>query len=136
MTTPTNGFSYQIRDDGIIVYHFQDARRATIDAWLAVSVQHDAEAIAQGKHSGRLYVVSPTALPTPYSLARLTEADNQATSSGLRESTAILVQNKLMYQLLATFAKRLPKRAQSTIRFFYDEEEAVAWLLENMKNNP
>ncbi|HLA42268.1 MAG TPA: hypothetical protein VJZ27_02465, partial [Aggregatilineales bacterium] len=49
-----DGFNVEYRSDGIIIYHAYTATRDTIDAWFDVTVKHDQEHLAMGRHIRRI----------------------------------------------------------------------------------
>jgi hypothetical protein len=122
------GFQFEERDDGIYAYHFYDTRRESLDQWFELTLRHDQEAHANSRHLKRLIWLHGLIMASPYALSTVRKAAD-LTPKGLRESVAVIVENGLVYRLIATFLSRLPaENARSVTRVFRDEASAVEWL--------
>jgi len=126
------GFSFEMRSDGVLVYHVADVRRETVDVMYAAIVHDDQDAADAGRHMLRLVVVAPGIIPTPYALAQVIAADRR-TPPNLRESNAVIVGSGVAYQLMAVFVNRLPQKLRSATQVFHDEESALRWLGERAR---
>jgi len=126
------GFSIKTRSDGIMVYHITDVRRKTIDAFFETMVQHDHEAAAEGRHLRRLFLITTSIMPSPYSVEKLNEA-GRLTPKNLRESNAVIIENSLTRQILAMVINRLPVNMRSVTRIFANEDLALSWLDERLE---
>jgi hypothetical protein len=123
-----DSFAVDYRDDGVIVYHFWDVHRETVDTWFEVTTKHDQEAFAANEHLRRIFYFHGTLMPTPYAFSLAHKAAD-LTPDGLVESVAIVVENLLVFQLIATFVNRLPiRQARSVTRIFRDVDSALEWL--------
>lgn len=130
--TKDTGFSYEIRDDGVIVYHLADLRRETVDAFVEISHNFDVEAFEAGRHSRCLLDISELSFPTPYAAKRI-QQNTEATPDGLKESYAVLTPTSAIYTFARTLISRLPGAKTRSIRLFRDEREAFAWLDERLE---
>ncbi len=120
------GFSVTYREDGIIVYHLADVRRSTIDTWVEISHQHEAEALAENRHLRRVMDIREAGFPTPYSTIKTADlAKNSAHE--LRKSFAILVRDSMSGEIIRNAMRHINKWVDST-RLFTDEQDALDWL--------
>lgn len=130
----TTGFSVEIRTDGILIYHIHEISPLTVDAYFETALQHDYEFAKQNKHLQRIFWFHHTFVPTAYAFSRVNEASH-LTPPHLRESVAIIVPSKVLYQIVSLFVKRLPNQLPRNVtQIFLDEESAVAWLHERDKS--
>jgi len=130
--TKNSGFSYEIRDDGIIVYHLNDLQRETVDEYIEVSHGFDVAAYEAGRHSRCLLDISELSFPTPYAVKRI-QQNTEASPDGLRESYAVLTPTSVIYTFARTVLSRLPRAKTQTIRLFHDKEGALQWLDERLE---
>ena len=130
--TKNSGFSYEIRDDGIVVYYLSDLRRETVDDFVEVSHNMDIAAYESGRHSRCLLDISKLSFPTPYAVRRI-QQNTEVSPDGLKESYAVLTPTSVIYTFARTVLSRLPYAKTQTIRLFHDEEEAYAWLEERLE---
>lgn len=121
------GFSAEYRDDGIIVYHFHDVNRESIDMWYDTTTRHDAEAALRGQPILRIIKLERMLIPTPYAFSRAKQAV-ELTPPNLREALAVVVPDTLAFQLIKLFINRLPPLAKASTRVFHNEEAALRWL--------
>jgi hypothetical protein len=129
----TPDFVVEERPDGIIVYHVYKISQAGTDAYFEAATKHDCEFAREGKHLRRIYWVHHTFVPTAYLFSRVNEA-TRLTPSNLQESIAVIVPNKVLYQIVNLFIKRLPEQhARNLSRIFLDEADALVWLEERDK---
>lgn len=129
MSDNPHGFTWHQRDDGIFVYHFDDMRRTTIDAWMQASLSNDYQAVEQQQHIRSIIDLRNAGWPTPYALNQVVKAA-QSTPSDLRESIAVLVKDAIGYRMAELALKRFDRKLQHASRLFRDENAALAWLQE------
>lgn len=122
----TAGFFVTYREDGIVVYRFEDASRATIDSWVEISHQHDLEYSAKGKHLRRMISIQPKVIPSPYALARAGHLESL--SPKFPESLAIIIPNNIAQTLISSFVKHLDYNNKYTVQIFRTEDEGIDWL--------
>ncbi|MAU10331.1 MAG: hypothetical protein CL607_10955 [Anaerolineaceae bacterium] len=128
----SSGFSYDIREDGIIVYRLANLRRDTVDEFVEVSRNFDVVAYEAGRHSRCLLDISKLSFPTPYAIKRLRE-NTESTPDGLKESWAVLAPTSRLYTFMMTNLKGLTKSKVQPVRLFQTEEEAFAWLEQRLE---
>lgn len=122
----SNGFSYQIREDGIVVYRLTNLDRETVDAFVAFTHEIDMKALETDCHSRCLLDVTALSLPTPYAVKRIQDSI-RSTPDALRESYAIITPTTMIYSFVRSVLNRLPQSETNSLRLFRDEAEAVAW---------
>lgn len=127
----TAGFFVTYREDGIIVYRFEDASRPTIDSWVEISHQHDLEYAAKGKHLRRMISIQPKVLPSPYALARAGYLES--ISPQFTESLAFIIPNAIAQTLVASFVKHLDYSSKYAVQIFRTEAEGIEWLNARLK---
>lgn len=131
--TKDSGFSYEIRDDGIIIYRLANLRRNTVDEFVEVSHNFDLDAFKAGRHSRCLLDISRLTFPTPYAIKRIKQ-NTEATPDGLKESWAVIAPTSRIYTFMMTNMKGLPLAKVQPIRLFRNEEEALAWLIARLED--
>lgn len=121
------GFTYEIRDDGIVVYHLTDLRRDSVDQFIEVSHNFDVQAFEEGRHSRCMLDISKLKFPTPYAAKRI-QQNSEATPDGLLESYAVVTPTSAIYTFARTILNHLPNAQAQSIRLFHDEASAIEWL--------
>lgn len=130
--TKDSGFSYEIRDDGIIVYRLANLRREAVDDFVEVSHNFDVAAYEAGRHSRCLLDISELSFPTPYAVKRI-QQNTEASPDGLRESYAVVTPTSAIYTFARTIINRLPHAKAQPIRLFHNADEAFAWLEQRLE---
>lgn len=120
------GFEWHIRDDDIIVYHFKDSRRDSVDKWITMTSQHRDAFIAQGKPTKRMWLFDATVMPTPYAVKKSIQLANDV-PEGMSTQVACVMANQHVYALMRYVFTQIEAR-KDFIRFFDDEVTALAWL--------
>ncbi|MAU10026.1 MAG: hypothetical protein CL607_09415 [Anaerolineaceae bacterium] len=119
-------FHFYVIDDFIDVYSLKDARRVTMDAYVAKAHERYGLANQIEAYSYTIYDVSSVTLPTPYAVAKASEI---ASISRFGESSAIVTPNSLLI-FVRSIINRVMTRGVVKNRFFTELDEAVAWLHE------
>lgn len=135
--TQVAGMRYYQRVDGIHVYSFTDSRRETVDALLTQGHQNDLDAHSRNEHM-RALVDGRGVWMTPYAIATLLKTAQQ-TPPGLKESTAVVLNDNFVTGVLVGVLHKLPRSVQANVRLFTSEAEALAWLnlrQEQLHDNP
>jgi hypothetical protein len=124
--TQIAGMRYYQQQDGIHVYSFTDSRRETVDALIAQGRKNDLDAHSKNEHM-RALVNARGIWMTPYGIATLLKSA-QHTPLGLKESTAVVLNDTFMTGVLIGLLQKLPRSVQANVRLFTSEADALAWL--------
>jgi hypothetical protein len=124
--TQVAGMRYYQRHDGIHVYSFTDSRRETVDALLAQGRKNDLDAHSKNEHM-RALVDGRGVWMTPYAIASLLKSA-QHTPPGLKESTAVVLNDNFMTGVLIGVLHKLPRSVQANVHLFTSEADALTWL--------
>lgn len=127
MSEPEIGFEWAIRDDGIIVYHFKDYRRATIDKFAETLRQHRDAHNAASKAIKRIWYIQDDVMPTPYAVKIVMQLAREMPAS-IRSQIACVLANSRIYALLRYVFSQIDSR-KDYIRFFNDGAAALEWLM-------
>lgn len=126
------GFSYEMREDGILIYRLANLHRDTVDAFVEFSHEHDIQAYEAGMHSRCLLDVSNLSFPTPYAIKRIRESISTS-PDGLRESYAVVTPTKPIYTFARGIMSNLPSSKTSSIHLFSSQEDALLWLTDRLQ---
>lgn len=121
------GFEWYIRDDGIIVYHFADSRRVTIDKFAETLRGHRDAYTAASKAIKRLWYFSDDMMPTPYAVKTAMQLAKEMLPT-LRSQIACVLANKRVSTMIRYTFSQIDAR-KDYIHFFNDEAAALEWLL-------
>jgi hypothetical protein len=123
------GYSRERLAGGIIVLRLRDSKPESLDAWyddcnkLMSRWQPD-------QRLRYLHDVRGAETITPHATDRVTRVLRRMRYTPVNDGRgAILLNNKVIANLLETFFKRRP-HANWQIRFFSDEQQAIVWLSE------
>ncbi|MCA9892439.1 MAG: hypothetical protein KC615_05615 [Anaerolineae bacterium] len=120
------GFEWSVRDDEIIIYHFKDSRRATVDKWVEIHREHRDTHNAEGRPLKRLWYFGDSFIPTPYA-GKVTIQMAREMPSGTRTQIACVITNSRLYALTQFVFRRIDTR-KDYVRFFNNEASALEWL--------
>lgn len=120
------GFKWHIRDDGIIVYYFEDSRRVTIDKFAETLRYHRDTYTAASKALKRIWYFQDDVMPTPYGVKIVIQLAREMPAK-TRSQIACVLTNRRIYTLLRYVVTQIDVR-KDYIRFFNDEALALAWL--------
>lgn len=121
------GFTLETRN-GVHVYRVNDITRQAVDAWYAVDKAQSRHAAETNRHVLRLWYLERLLFPTPYFTVKSRQAI-QETPANIYESTAVVTNNPLGFQMMRAFVNRnMPDRAMTQMRLFQAEDEALLWL--------
>lgn len=116
-----------MRDDGIIVYHFADSRRVTIDKFAETLREHRDAYTAASKPLKRLWYFSDDMMPTPYAVKMAMQLAKEMPPT-LRSQIACVLANTRINTMIRYIFTQIDAR-KDYIYFFDDEASALEWLL-------
>lgn len=120
------GLTYTRRDDNIIVYQLDDARRDTADAWVALSRAND-EAAAEANRWLYTLLILNISLSSPYLIQRGIKLAS-SNPNNLNEVVAIVVMPGIGSTFLMATLNRIPGKTREAIRVFTEQQPAIEWL--------
>jgi deazaflavin-dependent oxidoreductase (nitroreductase family) len=120
------GLTYICREDNIVVYQLDDARRDTTDAWVDLSRANDEAAVAENRWLYTLIILN-IALSSPYLIQRGIKLAS-SNPAALNEVVAVVVMPGISATFLMATLNRLPSKTQQAVRIFNNQAEAIEWL--------
>jgi hypothetical protein len=129
--TTETGFHYAMREDGIVVYHVEDLKIATVDHFTETVKAMDQQCYAAGRHARSVIDISQLAYVSPYAIRRVREMV-LATPDDLTESVAVITPTSMIYTFVSVALRNLPVARTSGVRFFATQEDAMIWLEERL----
>jgi hypothetical protein len=123
------GYTKDVHDDGVVVYHIGSTTRSSIDEWFQDVAAEFARALEQGRPVRVMYDLRRVDLVTPYGVQRAEALEKLPVPDDWRVATLVgnaFIANMVSYVKSVSLLPTMRDKS----RVFSDEAEALAWLRE------